>query len=132
MSGRGRAPKLHRRNKSDKPIRGEWRAADGIGWQHGPIPAPPDGLRRATVRAWETWFRAWFAAHWTPGDLPGLRITVRLFDELSCGRWSVAREWRMWANDYGITPAGQQERRWLRARAPEGIPSPYAHLRVVS
>jgi hypothetical protein len=142
MAGKGPAPKVNRRNKSDKPIRGEWKSSEGEGWQYGEIPAPPDGLKQPSLDAWNTWFRAWFAAHWTPDDLPGLRQVIRLYDQLERDEFQRATELRLSMDNYGITPKGQQDRRWVRP-TPEEVPSsspqrqrasasPYAHLKVVN
>jgi hypothetical protein len=115
MAGRGQAPKdqTQRRNRTD-PGRGEWHPAAGVGWQHGATPAPPDGLLEATRQAWDTWMAAWFAAHWTPDDLPGLRTLIRLYDQVERGEWPRATELRLSMDTYGITPKGQQDRRWAR------------------
>jgi hypothetical protein len=110
-----------------------------MGWQHGPRPKPPTGLMPASRSAWATWFGAWFASYWTPGDLPGLRILVRLYDAVERGEHQRAGELRLWADNYGITPAGRQARRWqppekpARTRTPQqpAIPDYYKHLRVV-
>lgn len=142
MAGRGRAPKRIRRNLSDKPQRGEWRVSESEGWQHGDIPAPPDGLMPASVEAWNVWLGAWFAAHWTPDDLPALRQLIRLYDQVERGEFQRAAELRLQMDTYGITPKGQQDRRWVRPESDE-VPSsqpqpspesdnPYAHLRVVN
>ena len=136
MPGRGPAPKTQRRNKSDVPIRGEWQPTSAIGWQHGPIPKPPDGLLAATKVAWTTWFQSWFAAHWTPDNLPDLRTCIRLYDQVERSEFVRVGELRMWEDNLGITPKGQQDRRWKR---PEGVVAdteaemddPYRHLRVV-
>lgn len=105
--------------------------------------------------------RSWFAAHWTPDDLPGLRRVAQLYD--LCERYAddpfietetrkgdvvyiprphPAAELRQMMDNYGITPKGQQDRRWVRpkADAKPGTRSgakaakadaPYGHLRVV-
>lgn len=136
----GPAPKMQRRRRNP-PARGEWQPTAGIGWQHGPIPEPPDGLLASSRAAWDTWFRAWFASHWTPDDLPGLRKVVLFYDATERGTPK--------ANDmtalvrlldtYGITPAGQAARRWAPPKAEPAEPSAkserasrYAHLRAVS
>lgn len=113
MAGRGAAPKPAsvRRNTTD-PVRGEWKPAAGVGWQHGEMPAPPDGLLKVSRDAWETWMTAWFAAHWTPADLPMLQSLVRLFDQVQRGEFQRAGELRLQCDTYGITPKGQQDRRW--------------------
>lgn len=138
MAGRGRAPKLpEQRRNTHAPQRGEWQSVPGMGWQHGPIPIPPDGLLDPSREAWSTWFKSWFAAHWDEADVPGLRVTVRLFDECQRGRWQRAGEFRMWADTYGLTPKGAQDRRWIRPKPEaEKAPAPrakgmYDHLRVV-
>jgi hypothetical protein len=116
VAGHGFAPKprTERRNKNDVPVRGEWEEAPVVGWQHGDLPAPPDGLTAAAVEAWGTWFSAWFAAHWTPDDLPGLRQLVRLYDQVERNEFQRASELRLQMDTYGITPKGQQDRRWKR------------------
>lgn len=145
MAGRGRAPKpaTERRN-AHAPQLGEWKASVGIGWQHGPIPEPPVGLMPASVDAWMTWMQSWFASHWTPADLPGLGLVIAQFDAVQRGQ-NKANDMTALVrlmDTYGITPAGQQSRRWTPAteedaprdnrKAPvvELADSPYAHLKV--
>lgn len=139
MAGRGPNPKETRRRRN-KPVRGEWQPTESIGWQHGKRPAPPDGLKDASRWAWDSWFAAWFASHWTPDDLPGLRVVIRLYDEVERGEFTRATELRQMLDNYGITPKGQQDRHWMRPKAeeertsqpqPQAGPDPYAHLRVV-
>lgn len=139
MAGRGPAPKITRRNKSQTPVRGEWQPVTARGWQHGQVPAPPDGIKDISRWAWQTWFEAWFAAHWTPDDLPGLRIVIRMYDEVERGEFTRASELRQLLDNYGITPKGQQDRRWSAPKE-ESSPSPkrqpasgdlYAHLKAV-
>lgn len=122
MAGSGPAPKqIRSRNK--KPTRGDWQEASGEGWQHGDIPDPPDGLTAAGRDAWSTWMAAWFAAHWTASDLPALRQIVRLYDQVERGEFQRAGELRLQMDTYGITPKGQQDRRWKR---PEKTSTPVA------
>lgn len=142
MPGRGPAPKAERR-RSEAPARGDWSPAPGVGWQHGPIPPPPlKNLRQASSVAWATWFGSWFAAHWLPDDLPGLRLTIRLYDQVERGEWARAGELRQMMDNYGITPKGQQDRRWARPKpgaeaetppptAETPADGPYAHLKAV-
>lgn len=117
MAGRGRAPSKNRRNPSDIPIRGEVQTATAVGWQHGKAPECPEGLMPASADAWRTWMGSWFAAFWTPSDLPGLRQVVRIYDQVERGEFQRASELRLQMDTYGITPKGQQDRRW---QAPEG------------
>ncbi len=113
MAGRGKAPnEAAQRRNHHAPQRGEWQPADGIGWQHGEYPTPPDGLLSSSVEAWATWMSSWFAAHWTPEDLPGLRVVILLHDQVMRGEYQRANELRLQMDTYGITPKGQQDRRW--------------------
>ena len=102
------------RRRRNAPARGEWQTAPGIGWQHGETPPPPTGLRKSSRDAWETWMGAWFASFWTPGDLPSLRVLIRLYDQVERGHLERAGDVRLWQSTYGITPAGQLARRWQR------------------
>ncbi len=113
MAGRGPAPSEMRR-RANKPERGEWKSLDVVGWQHGDPPTPPDGLLSASRETWETWFGAWFAAHWTPEDLPGLEVIILLYDQVRRGEFQRSSELRLQMDNYGITPKGQQDRRWRR------------------
>jgi hypothetical protein len=115
MAGRGRAPKaVAQRRNHHAPQRGEWAPAAGVGWQHGEPPTPPDGLLKASRDAWVTWMGAWFAAHWSPDDLPGLRTLIRIYDQVERGEFQRANELRLQMDTYGITPKGQQDRRWAK------------------
>lgn len=136
MAGRGRAPKVTRRNAADVPIRGEWQATPGIGWQHGDTPACPEGLMPASITAWSTWMQSWFAAHWIPNDLPALRQIVRTYDQLERGEFQRGPELRLLMDTYGISPKGQQDRRWAPPKVddtPAAAPPPkkYGHLRAM-
>ena len=139
MAGTGPAPKLNRQNTRETPIRGEWTPAPGSGWQHGEIPKAPTGLRPASRDAWQTWFSAWFAANWTPEDLPMLRQVIKLYDKVEQDDASAAdlTQFRQLIDSYGITPKGQQDRRWTRPKPVEQAPPAsaptgrYGHLRAV-
>jgi hypothetical protein len=123
MAGRGPAPKDPATRRRRNPPAREWKPTPGSGWQHGKIPPTPEGLMPASVTAWETWFKAWFAAHWTPDLLPGLRQVIRLYDEVERGEFQRSAELRLSLDTYGITPKGQQDRRWER---PSADPAPAA------
>lgn len=120
MAGRGPAPKTNRRRQNE-PERGEYTPAAGVGWQHGEIPDPPDGLLEASRVAWATWMSAWWAAHWSPEDLPGLRQVIRLYDQVERGEFQRSSELRLSMDTYGISPKGQQDRRWVRPK-PDDVP----------
>lgn len=138
----GPAPKTQRRRRN-VPARGEWKPAPGEGWQHGEIPAPPDGLVSGSVEAWTTWFSSWFASHWTPDMLPGLRVVILAYDDVIRGGVKAADRTALHAlmRAYGITPDGQAALRWQRpteeedkssAPQPHAVPDQYAHLKVVN
>jgi hypothetical protein len=116
----GPAPKENRR-RANEPASGEWRSAPGVGWLHGDVPDPPDGLLEPSRVAWETWFGAWFASFWSPADLPGLRQLIRLYDQVEREEFQRAAELRLQMTAYGITPEGQQKRHW---KPPRGVDEP--------
>jgi hypothetical protein len=117
---RGVPPKPpEQRRRRNKPISGEWQPTVGSGWQHGPIPEPPDGLLTPSRDAWLTWFGAWFAVHWLPEHLPGLRTVVKLYDQVERGEFQRAAELRMAMDGYGITPHGAQLLHWAPPKADE-------------
>lgn len=141
MARGGPAPKPDAERKRRNAPALPWTPAPGEGWQHGPIPSPPDGLMPSSIEAWNVWFRAWFAAFWTPADLPALRILVKLHDEVERGEFHRAPELRIQMDTYGLTPKGQQSLRWTRRK--EDAPSSattngatsalqYGRLRAVS
>ncbi len=137
----GPAPKPTRRRRN-APARGEWQPAPGGGWRHGEIPAAPDGLRADSAQAWDAWFGAWFASHWTPDMLPGLRLVILAYDDVIRGGVKAADRTALHAlmRAYGITPDGQLALRWSPPNE-EATPSQpqrrrvagerYAHLSVI-
>lgn len=145
MAGRGPKPKdTKTRRRANAPARGDWKPAPGIGWQHGTarkrIPDPPDGLVKSSREAWNTWMRAWFAAFWTPADLPALSQIIKLYDAVERGELQRASELRLQMDTYGITPKGQQDRRWAPPKSEDAATKPtppkqpkgrYGHLRVL-
>jgi hypothetical protein len=139
MAGRGPAPKAASRTRV-KPTRGTPKAAPGVGWQHGAVPKPPDGLMAASRTAWSTWFKAWWAAHWSKEDLPGLRHVILLYDQVERGEFQRSAELRLSMDTYGITPKGQQDRRWTPPKVEEPekkaptkkTAGRYGHLKAVS
>ncbi len=142
MAGRGRTPKdPSARIGTEVPQRGEWKPAPGIGWQHGDIPEPPAGLMPRSVQTWEIWFSAWYAAHWAPADLPAIEVMIGLFDQIQRGEFQRSTELRYQMDTWGVTPKGQQDRRWKPPEAPKveqaatgtdgGARGRYAHLAAV-
>lgn len=146
MPGRGPAPKTEGRRRANEPARGDWVTSEAVGWQHGDMPRPPAKMTRAARDAWFAWMESWVAAHWLPTDLPGLRQLIRLYDQVERGEFQRHAELRLAMDTYGLTPKGQQDRRWARpgwvlpapaeadpeeAKAPLEEEDPYRHLRVV-
>lgn len=134
----GPAPAENRRRRNE-PARGDWKPAEGVGWQHGPTPKAPQGLMKASKDAWKTWMGSWIAAHWTPEDLPGLRQLVRLYDQVERGEFQRSSELRLQMDTFGLTPKGRQDRRWKPPAKDEGTQPKsqptsgrYGHLRDVS
>jgi hypothetical protein len=138
MPGPTPKPATQRVNKH-VASRGEIQTATTAGWQHGKVPAPPDGLMPATLEAWSTWMAAWFASFWTPADVPALRQMIRLYDQVERGEWPRMTELRLMMDTLGVTPKGQQDRRWrppveatiTPARAARKV-SRYSHLEVIA
>lgn len=131
----GPAPQEERRRRNE-PGRGEWRRPEGWGWQHGKVPSMPAHLLGASRDAWRVWFGAWFAAFWTPEDVPALRQMVRLYDQVERGEFQRHSELRLMMDTMGVTPKGQQDRRWRPPVEGESVSvvgeSRYGHLRDVS
>ena len=137
MAGHGPAPKASRRRRTE-PLRGDWVAPGDTHWQYGEVPEPPEGLMPAALEAWNIWFGAWFAAFWKREDIPGIRQIIRLYDQVERGEFQRASELRLSMDTYGITPKGQQDRRW---RLPDSKPEPsvrksvarerFGHLSVI-
>jgi hypothetical protein len=94
------------------------------------MPDPPAGLLEVSRSTWETWFKAWWAAHWTTDDLPGLRLLIRIYDRVARGDVRRLSELRQLMDCYGITPKGQQDRRWLRPEPPRTNASPRPGMSV--
>lgn len=124
------------------PVSGEWAASPGVGWQHGPIPAPEGALHPSSLEVWQTWMRSWWAAHWTPEDLPGLNLVIQLYDlatdyfrepmiekEYVTPKGDTRTVWvakpnpttelRQMLDNFGISPKGRQDRHWSAPKADE-------------
>lgn len=96
---------------SYKPVH-TWTAAPGEGWQHGDVPEPPEALHSDTLDAWQSWFAAWWAAHWTPADLAGIRLVASLYDNVMHGD-GKATELTTLMDKHGMTPYGRKQLLWL-------------------
>ena len=125
MPGRGRAPRdPAQRINTNALRRGEIQVAEvGSVGSMGRGPAHRAGLLPASEEAWNIWMGAWFASFWTPSDVPGLQVLVRLYDEALRGRFQRAGELRLWSDSYGATPKGAQDRRWRPPVEGDAAPS---------
>lgn len=123
MPGKGPPPAVNRR-RHNAPARGDWVTVPGIGWQHGEPPKPPPRLLAASRAAWQVWFRSWYSAHWSLADLAGLRVVIRIYDQVERGNFGLHKELRQWSDTFGITPKGQMDRRWHRPGPAETPSSP--------
>lgn len=114
MAGMGRTPKLpeERRNRA-VPRAGEWQQLPKEGYK-GPIPSLKGlGLAPATHAWWKKIWRTPMATMWQPGDVPALIELATLRERLMDGKVTVAPEVRLRSDEFGLTPKGRQERRWL-------------------
>lgn len=100
-------------------------AAPGEGWRHGDptdkrrrYPKPPVGLLPASELAWDFWFTSWWASCWDLHDLPGIAMTIALYDALLRGTGKAA-DYTAHADRYGITPKGRQDLRWAPPKVEE-------------
>jgi hypothetical protein len=134
----GPPPNVTRRRRN-KPAGGEWKPAPGVGWQHGDIPAPPDGLMTRSRAIWDEWFKGWWAANWTADYLSQIEKAIKLYDATERGEFKATSELRQWMDGIGVTFKGQQMLRW---QPPKGVEQPteepvapkggrFAHLRAV-
>jgi hypothetical protein len=157
MAGAGRVPKpTAQRRTNHVPQRGDWSSTSPIGWQHGPIPDPPEGLSDESRAEWRRWMTSWNAAHWLPKDLGQLFQAIRLYEQ--CRQYAIdpyvgkenkpghlvyvlrpnpSSELRQWMDNLGLTNKGEQDRRWQAPRADDKLLAPsdsnrYAHLKVMS
>lgn len=137
----GPAPKdPTKRRRTNAPARGEFKPPPGSGWQHGRRPKAPLGLMPESLLTWATWFDGWFAGYWTPADVPGLRLVIKLYDMVERGREDKLPELRLQMKAYGISPEGQMALRWVqpadlepvpRGKAKGVKPERHAHLKAV-
>ena len=100
--------------------RTQWKRPDSDGWQFGKIPTAPRGLTADGQKAWKVWLGSWWAAFYTPDDLPGLELAVKMYDAVCAGHLDVGKAVPL-LDRYGITPKGRQDLRW--AERPSAKPS---------
>jgi hypothetical protein len=105
------------RVRTNKPIT-EWKNAPEGGWV-GRKPQHPKGLMPESEKAWRAWFASWWAANWSPEDVPQLELAVRLYDLIVRGSTNEMPRFQSIADSLGITPKGRHALRWL---PPSGEP----------
>jgi len=84
-------------------------------------PRCPAGLTADGQRAWKVWLGSWWAAFYTPDDLPGLELAVKIYDGVCAGHIDIGKAVPI-LDRYGITPKGRQDLRW--AERPSAKPAP--------
>ena len=111
MKGVPPKPRHQRRNRN--PLRaGDWiLLPEG---RKGPAPSCAGyGLNSASQSWWRSIWRSPMATQWTDGDVPALLELAILRERLLDGKLSVASEVRLRTNEFGLSPAGRQSRRWM-------------------
>lgn len=111
-----RPPKPPHQRRNRNPLRaGEWRHL-GEGFK-GPIPSCAGfGLSKATMTWWRSIWRSPMANEWLPSDVPALLELAVLRQWLLGGKHSLGPEVRLRSDQFGLTPAGRQARRWMIAK----------------
>ena len=111
---RGNPPKLSHQRRNRNPLRaGEWVLLPE-GGRKGPAPSCAGyGLNRASQTWWRSIWRSPMATQWVDGDVPALLELAVLRERLLDGKISVASEVRLRSNEFGLSPAGRQSRRWM-------------------
>ena len=110
---RGNPPKPTHQRRNRNPLRaGEWiLLPEG---RKGPAPSCAGyGLNRASQTWWRSIWRSPMATQWVDGDVPALLELAVLRERLLDGKISVAPEVRLRSNEFGLSPAGRQSRRWM-------------------
>lgn len=141
MAGKGPTPKPpEQRRRQNTPAAGEWiRLSEPYS---GPIPPLPKniGISKVTRDWWKEIWRTPMATQWNQGDIPALIELAILRERLVVdGKVSVASEVRLRSEQFGLTPSGRQQRRWIiteedaerAAGAPKRTPTRRGNLRVV-
>ena len=105
-------PKDQRRNRNPK-LAGDWVQLPKEGYQ-GRIPSVAGlGLNRNSQVWWRKIWRSPMATQWNEGDVPALNELAMLRKRLMDGQLSVASEVRLRSDQFCLTPAGRQGRRWM-------------------
>ena len=108
-----RPPKPAHQRRNRNPLKGgDWVSLPEP--YRGPIPScAGHGLSRETQAWWRQIWRSPMATQWLEGDVPALLELAVLRQQLLDGKVSVADEVRLRTNQFGLSPAGRQQRRWM-------------------
>jgi hypothetical protein len=103
-----------RRNKYDKPIIEQLPSVTGRSWEGRRPPCPKDVSAEAR-KTWAAWFDSWWSQHWTPEDVPQLRLALLAWD-LAAEDPTQLTKFLPLADALGLTPKGRQSLRWLQPK----------------
>lgn len=128
----GNKPKAPGTTVHRNPVAHPWQPAPAGGWK-GRKPNPPKDLTEAAKKAWKAWFQSWWAAFWTPEDIPQLELAIKIYDNVLRGQTGVEKLTPL-LDKYGITPKGRQDLRWQPPSSaapaePEKVPDELAAKR---
>jgi hypothetical protein len=105
----------HLRRNRNRKAGGEWVILDKS--YSGPIPDLPPIYKwsEETRRWWKAIWQSPMATQWLEGDAEALSILALVRQRFLEGdsRVAVARELRLLESNFGLTPAGRQQRRWI-------------------
>ena len=114
MPGQGAAPKHpdQRRNRNPKR-QGDWTVLPKAR-RKGAIPSTKGyGFSKQTQAWWNQIWRSPQSTQWTEDDIPALVELALLRERLLDGKISVAAEVRQRSDQFGLTPKGRQQLRWV-------------------
>jgi hypothetical protein len=82
--------------------------------RQGPVPPLPrqSKMLQVTRDAWEAWWKSPMATQWTDSDVPEVALAAGCFDAAMRGDLDSAKEFRMWADRFGLSPKARLANRW--------------------
>jgi len=127
-------PIEQRRNRNPKQA-GDWILLPEGGRKDRAPSCAGYGFSKTTQAWWRGIWRSPMATQWTEDDIPYLAELGILRERLLDGKTSVASEVRIRSNEFGLSPAGRQSRRWMitekdQERAEYKKPGTVTKLRV--
>jgi hypothetical protein len=91
----------------------------------------------ATIEAWRVWWASPQATQWQKSDVPQLVQMAAAYDRaLASPGGDAAKEYRQWADRFGLTPLSRLRNRWIigdpkAQKAAEAAESTAVRLRAV-